>query len=105
MAQALQEIAIFAPAMAQETAGPEALTGELTLAARTDLLAVLAALLVALDGDNPTPVEPLLVRLATLLPRAALAPVRECVHGFDFRGAEACVRLLALQHKFELKDQ
>jgi CheY-like chemotaxis protein/CHASE3 domain sensor protein len=104
MALALQEIAVFAPTMVQESAAPEVLTGELTQAARTDLHACLVALLVALDSDNPAPVEPLLVTLATLLPRAALIPIRECVHGFDFRGAEACVRLLALQHELELKD-
>ena len=105
MALALQEIAVFAPAITPEPASPEALAGALTPAARTDLHALLAALLIALDSDNPTPVEPLLASLATLLPRNALAPIRECVHGFDFRGAEACVRLLALQYELELKDQ
>ncbi len=105
MAQTLQEIAVFAPAMAAEAADPEALAGERTQVARIDLHALLAALLIALDSDNPTPVEPLLVALAALVPRAALAPLRECVHGFDFRGAEACVRLLALQHDLELKDR
>jgi HPt (histidine-containing phosphotransfer) domain-containing protein len=104
MALALQEIAVFAPAMAQGSDDADTLTGELTQATRTHLHTCLVALLIALDSDNPAPVEPLLVTLATLLPRAALVPIRECVHGFDFRGAEACVRLLALQHELALKD-
>ncbi|MFT5535352.1 MAG: signal transduction histidine kinase/CheY-like chemotaxis protein [Burkholderiaceae bacterium] len=104
MGLALQEIARFAPISVPEPAAPEAPIEELTAADRADLQVQFTALLVALDSDNPAPVEPLLAALATRLPRAALEPVRECVHGFDFRGAEAGVRQLAQQLTLELED-
>ena len=105
MALALQAITAFAPAIVPQALSSEPLASDLAPADRTALRSLLDALLVALDGDNPAPVEPLFTALAVLLPRAALAPIRECVHGFDFRGAEACVRSLALQHALQLKEE
>ncbi len=63
-----------------------------------------ADLTVALDGDNPGPVEPLLAAPAQRLTPMQLAPVVARVRGFDFRGAEAALRMLAhtqqrLRHK------
>ncbi|NDP58628.1 MAG: response regulator [Oxalobacteraceae bacterium] len=100
----LQAIAQYAPALAAPADDPEQGSGELPESDRSGVQGLLRDLLVALDSDSPTPVEPLLAALANRLPRAALAAVRECVHEFDFRGAEAAVRLLAQQHQLQLKD-
>ena len=56
---------------------------------------LLSELLRALDTDNPDRAGQLLDKLAPMLPSAALAPLRACVDGFDFRGAEAWARRLA----------
>ncbi|MEB0136511.1 response regulator [Actimicrobium sp. CCC2.4] len=99
----LQAIARYAPALAPQPDKPEVRSVALLEPDRSDLQSLLRNLLIALDSDSPAPVEPLLAALATRLPRAALAPLREYVHGFDFRAAEAAVRLLARQHELELK--
>ncbi len=52
---------------------------------------LLVELLRALDADSPIPVEPVVAKLAELLPVSRLAAIRSCLRRFDFRGAEACV--------------
>ncbi len=63
-----------------------------------------AGLTAALDGDNPGPVEPLLAALAQQSTPMQLGLGVARVRGFDFRGAEAALRMLAhtqqrLRHK------
>jgi HPt (histidine-containing phosphotransfer) domain-containing protein len=82
LVQALAKIAAFAVHQAAQTDVPAA-TGSV------DLARLLSELLMALDGDDPQPVEPLLALLAQHLPRRQLEPIERCVRGFDFRGAEA----------------
>lgn len=53
-----------------------------------------AALLKAIDTDNPDNVDPLLDELADLLPAGQLGSVRAAVAQFDFRGAEAATHAL-----------
>jgi hypothetical protein len=62
------------------------------------------AILVALDADDPTPVEPLLAQLAQQMPAHALEEIQACVQGFDFRGAEAAVYTLARVQGIPLKE-
>ena len=57
--------------------------------------ALLAQTLAACNTDNPDAVEPLLNQLNLLLPTDQLAPLRDAVQSFDFRGAEAATRALA----------
>ena len=52
-------------------------------------------LLRALDRDNPDHAEPILAALGPLLPAAGVRRLRELVDAFDFRAAEAQVRLAA----------
>ncbi|MET0319415.1 MAG: response regulator [Duganella sp.] len=54
-----------------------------------------AALMAALDTDNPDPVEPILVQLAAHLAPDQVASLREPVQAFDFRGAETAATMLA----------
>jgi hypothetical protein len=89
------------PAMAESAAftAPSA-----DAAAPADLHRWFADLTAALDGDNPGPVEPLLAALAQQLTPMQLAPVVARMRSFDFRGAEAALRMLAhtqqrLRHK------
>jgi len=51
--------------------------------------------LAACHGDNPDSIEPLLHDLAAYLSTKQLMTVQQCVDGFDFRGAETAVQLLA----------
>jgi signal transduction histidine kinase/CheY-like chemotaxis protein/HPt (histidine-containing phosphotransfer) domain-containing protein len=68
------------------------------------LKTLLIDLLIALDGDNPAPVKPILTKLSLALPKDALAGIRECVRNFDFRGAEAGAIRLALDQGIALKE-
>jgi signal transduction histidine kinase/CheY-like chemotaxis protein len=56
--------------------------------------ALLAQLLACLDQDNPDAAAPLLGALAAQLPAGALDAVHAQLERFDFRGAEAAVRVL-----------
>jgi hypothetical protein len=95
LAQAMAEIATFA-ALAADEASPLSVAVIATAAtAPADLHQIFSDLMAALDGDNPGPVEPLLAALVQRLGSTPLAPVVACVRGFDFRGAEAAVRILA----------
>jgi signal transduction histidine kinase len=60
-----------------------------------ELKSLLVELLVALDTDNPAPVELVLAALGEKIKASELMPISTCVRGFDFRGAEASTRQLA----------
>ncbi len=62
-------------------------------------------LLVALDTDNPAPVEPLLLTLERLLPPRMLTDIWECVLNFDFRAAESGTFILASKLGIALKER
>jgi PAS domain S-box-containing protein len=89
LSQAMVEIGTFAAPAADPAAPPS------DPAPPADLAALFANVMVALDGDNPGPVEPLLAILAQHVAPTQLAPLVACVRGFDFRGAEVAVRALA----------
>jgi hypothetical protein len=61
---------------------------------------LLVELLGALDTDNPDGASQLSEVLAPLLPPDALQALQACITDFDFRKAEAEVRLLA--EKFDI---
>jgi PAS domain S-box-containing protein len=117
VAQAVVEIAQFAPQRQEPTQTPaQEQTQEQTQepaqeqdsgapqppAAQAALSALLQDLLLALDGDSPGPVEPVLAALAQQLPQQQFDRLVECVRGFDFRGAETCALALAKQHGISL---
>jgi HPt (histidine-containing phosphotransfer) domain-containing protein len=90
LVQVVAAIAQFAaPAAAHR---PAALS---TLQPPPPLETLLSDLMVALDGDDPGPVEPLLATLAHYLSKEQLQDIVHCVCEFDFRGAEAGVSRLA----------
>ncbi len=97
--QAVAVIASIAPSQTGEQAAPthEAAATTLTLPPerRAELEQLFAALLAALDADNPTPVEPVLTALWNRLPSKELADIRDLVRAFDFRSAEAAAIDLA----------
>jgi PAS domain S-box-containing protein len=86
--QAALEIAVFAPRPAQQTYIPSTIVS-------ADLARLLLDLMEALDGDNPGPVEPILVALALHIPKQQLETIAGCVRDFDFRKAEESTRELA----------
>jgi PAS domain S-box-containing protein len=97
LSQAMSEIAAFGPRLpAGNDTDDDAheRTPSAGAALPVELNALLLDLLAALDGDNPGPIDPLLVTLAPHLTQKQLAPVVACVRSFDFRGAEAAVRKL-----------
>jgi PAS domain S-box-containing protein len=101
--QALEVIARFAPTVVvpdplESTAQSD--SPEAHMALQTQM----QALLEALDTDNPAPVEASLARLAQHVPEQDLAAIRACVRAFDFRGAEACSRLLAAHYGIAPKE-
>jgi hypothetical protein len=113
VAQAVFEIAQFAPQRQESTqtpaqeqtqepvqeqdfGAPQPPVGQVALSA------LLRDLLLALDGDSPGPVEPVLAALAPQLPQQQFDRLVECVRGFDFRGAETCALALAKQHGISL---
>ncbi|NMG65798.1 response regulator [Azoarcus indigens] len=65
-----------------------------TAAAAPDILSAeaAAALLRALDSDDPEEIERMLDRLQADLPAALLGPLRAAVLAYDFRAAERCLR-------------
>jgi len=54
--------------------------------------AIVAALLQALDSDDPEEIDAMLQSLQTQLPGALLRPLRAAVLAYDFRAAERCLR-------------
>lgn len=88
---AVSAIARFAPHASMEEAdayggaGPMYLSPELGLVLQRQF----AALLAALDTDNPGPVEPIVAKLIEQLPLQELSDIQKLVRAFDFRGAEA----------------
>jgi hypothetical protein len=75
-----------------------------TTAGAFNLKDLFRQILGALDADDPTPVEPLLAQLAHHMPAHALEEIQACVHGFDFRGAEAAVHALARVQGIPLQE-
>ena len=94
--EACASIERFAPPVDAVGAGP-ASGPALSQESAAEVQALFEALLVALDSDSPVPAEPIMAKLAQLLPVRALADIRTCLRGFDFRGAESQVRELALE--------
>jgi signal transduction histidine kinase/CheY-like chemotaxis protein len=87
--EALASIAQYADEMAADDKHPTE-----TPVDRSRQLEVLGHLLVLLDGDNPTPLQPLLTELKTLLPAGKLVSVMQAVENYDFRAAESAVKKL-----------
>jgi len=95
----------FAPAPAPAPAGRGTLRpgavygGESSYLADAEVKAQVAALLPqlmrALDTDSPVPAEPVLTKLAQLLPEPQLGQIQSSLRGFDFRAAERDVLALA----------
>jgi PAS domain S-box-containing protein len=97
--QVIAVIGRFAPRPTGEHAAPisesAAIAGDLSPTRRAELQPLFAALLAALDTDNPTPVEPIVAALSERLALKELADIRDIVRAFDFRGAEAATIDLA----------
>ncbi|EGF31979.1 putative sensor/response regulator hybrid [Oxalobacteraceae bacterium IMCC9480] len=105
--QARSAIRKFAPSrVVDEVPGaPELVAGAVAEDVRTALAVLLERLMVALDSDNPDPVEPVLALLENYAPRASLAALRECVRSFDFRGAEAAAHAFARHYSVSLPER
>lgn len=69
-----------------------------------EIATLLRSVLQALDADDPGVVEPLLLKLDSLLPAAQLTPIRTAVEDFDFRGGEAAASALAQRLGIDLKE-
>jgi len=107
LTQSCQEIASrYGTPFMTVAAGPEerelpsrsAALGALADVARTSSPALrdqLLRLLLVLDSDDPSIIEPELPGLRTLLPAATVQSLSEAVESFDFRAAEALVRRFA----------
>ena len=99
LASAVAEIEKFAPVDAAARDAPE------TLAESPQVLkAQLLDLLAALNKDNPDPATVILAMLDKQLAQHELAAIRDCVKGYDFRGAEAGTLSLASAHGLSLKE-
>ncbi|MDB5853510.1 MAG: hypothetical protein JWR22_1551 [Herminiimonas sp.] len=81
---------------------PELAVDDLPSVTRERISTLLSGVLEALDTDNPGPVAPFLAALEKLLPQRELASIRESVHSFDFRRAEADTRQLATRLRITL---
>lgn len=105
--QARSAIRKFAPScVVDEVPGaPELVAGAVAEDVRAALAVLLEQLMVALDSDNPGPVEPVLALLENYAPRASLAALRECVRSFDFRGAEAAAHVFAKHYSVPLPER
>jgi signal transduction histidine kinase/CheY-like chemotaxis protein len=55
---------------------------------------VLGQVLALLDGDNPTPLQPLLAELKTLFPTRDLVDMLQAIDNYEFRAAESAVKKL-----------
>jgi signal transduction histidine kinase/CheY-like chemotaxis protein len=88
---ALASIAALATQVAQRGGAVSTPAAALAAQGTPELL---AGLLACLDKDNPDDAAPLLAALAPRLPSAVVDAVRSRVDDFDFRGAEAEVRVL-----------
>jgi signal transduction histidine kinase/CheY-like chemotaxis protein len=97
--QAVAAIERFAALAPQAALPPEPLAGSAMM------VTLLADLMVALDADDPKPVEPVLAALAHHLPQQRLAAIVDCVRDFDFRGAEAAATKLANELAKELANE
>lgn len=75
----------------------------LALPGSATMATLFSELRVALDGDDPKPVEPVLAALADHLPQHRLEGIVGCVRDFDFRGAEAMTAKLAQELAQELE--
>ncbi len=102
--QAVAAIEQFAP-LAPPASVPEleALAAAQPPVGLGDLEALLSDLMMALDGDDPEPVEPLLATLARHVSKKQLETITSCVRDFDFRGAEAGTSTLAEELGFTLR--
>jgi HPt (histidine-containing phosphotransfer) domain-containing protein len=105
--QARSAIRKFAPPHVIDEApdAPGLVAGAIAEDVRTALAVLLERLMVALDSDNPGPVEPLLILLENYAPRASLAALRECVRSFDFRGAEAAAHAFARHYSVSVPER
>jgi len=87
---ALASIAQFAPPVAtQDTAEP-------ALRDTTQLAAQLVRMLQVCHTDQPSQIRPVLAELDKLLPHEPLQPLHSAIENYDFRGAEAATRAIAL---------
>jgi hypothetical protein len=103
----LEEINRYAPPveLANEATHTTALAAPPLSAADPEVLKLqLSEFLWALDSDNPTRVKRAMTVLEQQLPAGALVAIRVRVMGYDFRGAEACTRQLALQYAIDFGD-
>ena len=96
--QVMLAIAQFAPPAVADTSVPAPPPDAAALGA------LFAGLLSAIDGDNPSPVETILSTMETQFPAHQLATIRDCVRGFDFRGAQAGAIALARMHGIILRE-
>jgi PAS domain S-box-containing protein len=92
--EACASIERFAPAPGALPAGVQSVA-VLDPEALTQVEALLAQLLDALDTDSPVPAEPIISRLAVELPARLLGEISAHLRGFDFRAAETSVSALA----------
>ncbi|MCX7277254.1 MAG: response regulator [Burkholderiales bacterium] len=99
---AVSAIGRFVPPVVVAKNAPQAAAS--TTAGAFNLKDLFRQILGALDADDPTPVEPLLAQLAHHMPAHALEEIQACVHGFDFRGAEAAVHALARVRGIPLQE-
>ncbi|AXE30817.1 hypothetical protein DK842_13515 [Chromobacterium phragmitis] len=88
LCQALESIARYAPV-------PSPAAADAPAAASASLALLLHQAMQAFNLDNPAEVEPVLSQLGQLLPSDQLAPLRDAVENFDFRGGEAATQALA----------
>ncbi|WP_370448052.1 Hpt domain-containing protein [Chromobacterium violaceum] len=89
LARALDSISRYAPVSAAGGAedAPPMDAGQLG--------ALLHQAVRAFNQDDPAAVEPVLAQLDALLSAAQMAPLRDAVESFDFRGGEAAAQALA----------
>ena len=73
--------------------------------AQSEIETKLRELLQALDKDNPTPFETIVLTLNALLPKDHLEAVHSCVRDFDFHGAKIEVFNLAIRYGINLDNQ
>jgi CheY-like chemotaxis protein len=106
LTQVMSAIDLFAPLANNPQPAPQAPFDirEVSVDIRVEIGKMLMELLRALDTDSPGPVQLILSRLEKQLPVQALATIRECVHNFDFRGAESSVRALATEFDISLEN-
>ncbi|HWV14857.1 MAG TPA: response regulator [Cellvibrio sp.] len=98
---------IATESIAKFTAAPAAKKGEATSPTVADIAKIaniLPELRRALDTDTPDSASELLDKLENIFPLAEITPLRNCIEGFDFRGAEVLVDQLADQLGITLEE-